>query len=155
MMHQHLISNVLLWLHFSSINIWEPSYKSIFEYFYLKRYSNSHTYNLHFHNFYFIDYIVIISTSVTFLIIYIIKQFLSFTYLTRLYKIKQNEWNLINYSTTTEIQYGHKVAILWKWHRWKSTGFLSIHISIGNPVVEVRRSYERPIWPMENKPMWL
>ena len=29
MMHQHLISNILLWIHFSSINIWEPSYKSI------------------------------------------------------------------------------------------------------------------------------
>ena len=29
MMHQHLISNILVWIYFSSINIWEPSYKSI------------------------------------------------------------------------------------------------------------------------------
>ena len=53
MMHQHLISNILLWLHFSSINIWEPSYESILNISVQNTIKFTHA---HFHNFYFIGY---------------------------------------------------------------------------------------------------
>ena len=97
MMHQHLIWNILLWLHISSSNIWEPSYKSILN-ISVQNTINSHTYTSTI--FILLVIIVIIPTSVTFLIIYTINNFsFLFTCLRKLYIWNEkNYWNLINYS---------------------------------------------------------
>ena len=99
MMHQHLISNISLWLHFSSINIWEPSYKSILNISVQNTIKFTHA---HFHNFYFIGYYCYYTYICYFLNNIYHKQFLFFIVENYIWH-KKNDWNLINYNNKNPI----------------------------------------------------